>query len=74
MRVSNVANRNVCLILAISFFVGLVYCVYAVSHKEATWISLCPIATSTAIFIRLYLVYRKQVKIGNMYGKVHLFK
>ncbi len=74
MRVSNVVNRNVCLILAISFFVGLIYCVYAVLYKEATWISLYSIATSTAIFIRLYLVYRKQVKNGNMYGKVNLFK
>lgn len=60
--VSNIANRNVCLILAISFFAGLIYCVYSAVVGEVKWILLCSIASSDALFIKLYFTYRKKVR------------
>ncbi|GEM_PF-3326689 len=60
--VSNIANRNVCLILAVSFFAGLVCCVYSAVVGEVKWIPLCSIASSDALFIKLYFTYRKKVR------------
>lgn len=72
--ISNIAHRNVSLMFAIALFCGLIYCVYDTICKGTSWIGLCPIITSTAIFIKFYLSYRKQVKKGNIYGKVNPFK
>lgn len=72
--VSNIANRNISLILAVSSFAGLIFCIYSTIIKEARWIELCSIATSTAVFAKLYLCYRREVKNGNIYGKVKPFR
>ena len=72
--VSNIANRNISLMFAIASFCGLIYCIYATIYEGTRWTNLCPIITSTAIFTKFYLSYRKQVKKGNIYGKVNLFK
>lgn len=71
--VSNIAARNIYLILAISSFCGLIYSTIEVILGDGRWITLCPIAMSTALFLRFYLSYRKQVKRGNLYGKVRSF-
>lgn len=71
---SNIANRNVSLILAVSSLCGLIYCIIEAANGHTRWINLSSIATSTAIFAKLYLSYRKQVKAGNIYGKVNPFK
>ena len=47
--VSNIANRNVSLIFAISSFVGLLYCIYSVIFHGSKWIGLCPIVISTCV-------------------------
>lgn len=60
--VSNVANRNICLILAVSFFAGLIYCVYSFFSGDTKWILLCSIASSDALFIRSYFTYRRKVR------------
>lgn len=72
--VSNVARRNVCLMMAVAFFCGVIYCLYEVIHTGSDWVSICPVIIADAIFLRMYLCYRRQVKQGNIYGKVNLFK
>lgn len=72
--VSNIANRNVSLILAVSSFVGLLYCLYSVIYHGSKWTDICPIVISTGIFTKLYLIYRREVKRGNLYGKVNPFR
>lgn len=72
--VSNIANRNISLILAVSSCAGLVFCIYSTIIKGTRWTELCSIATSTAIFAKLYLCYRREVKNGNIYGKVNPFR
>lgn len=73
-RISNIAKRNVSLMFATALSCGLIYCVYNTVHKGESWIALCPIILSTAIFINFYLSYRKEIRKGNMYGKVNIFK
>ena len=72
--VSNIANRNVSLIFAMSSFVGLLYCIYSVIFHGSKWIGLCPIVISTCIFTKFYLTYRREIKRGNIYGKVNPFR
>lgn len=72
--ISNIANRNISLILAIALFCGLVYCIIGMINKDGEWTSLSSIVLSTAIFTKLYLSYRKAVRDGNLYGKVNPFK
>lgn len=71
---SNIANRNVSLIMAIGSFAGLLFCVYSVIAGEAKWTELCSIATSTAVFLKLYLTYRREVKNGNLHGRINPFR
>lgn len=71
---SNIANRNISLILAISSLAGLIYCVIATVKEGGKWTSLCPIIVAAALFLRFYLCYRKEVKKGNIYGKVDPFR
>ncbi len=73
MRVSNIASRNVFLMLASASFAGMVYCIYDTVKEGRSWIGLCPIITATALLFRYYLSYRKAVKSGNLYGKVSPF-
>lgn len=72
--VSNIANRNISLILAVSSFAGLLDCIYSTIYEGINWSQLCPIVISTAIFTKFYLTYRKEVKKGNIYGPVNPFK
>lgn len=72
--VSNIANRNISLIFAVSSFMGAVYCIYTTIHEGSKWTLLCQIVISASIFTKFYLTYRKEVKKGNIYGKVNPFK
>lgn len=72
--IGNIAHRNVCLMMGVAFLCGLVYCVYDVITTGSSWISLSPVVIADAMFFRMYLNYRKQVKKGNIYGKVNHFK
>lgn len=71
--ISNKTKRNVCLMFAIALLCGLIYCTYDAIRQDTSWISLTTILTSTAIFFKFYLSYRKAVKQGNIYGKVNPF-
>lgn len=72
--VSNIANRNVSLILAVASFAGLIYCICSALKGDERLIELCSIVTSTGVFTKMYLRYRKAVKQGNLYGRVNLFR
>ena len=72
--INNITNRNISFILAVSFFSGLIYCIYHTIVTDGNWIELSTIAMSTAIFTKFYFSYRKAVKRGNIYGKVNPFK
>lgn len=72
--ISNIANRNVSLILFIGCLAGLIYCTTDVIHNGKSWIGLTAIILPTALFLKFYLTYSKAVKKGNMYGKVNPWK
>lgn len=69
-KISNVAHRNVSLMLSIAFFCALIYCVYAAINNEGSWFGLGIVLITTLNFTKSYFVYRKEVKIGNIYGSV----
>lgn len=71
---SNIANRNISLILAVASFCGLVYIAIAYFKGDVKLIPLCSITISTCAFLKMYLAYRKAVKNGNIYGKVTPFR
>ncbi len=72
--ISNITNRNISMILAVSSFAGLLYCIYSTIYKSTNWSLLCPIVIAIVIFTKFYLTYRKEVKKGNIYGSVNPFK
>lgn len=72
--ISNITHRNVSLILALSSLAGVLYCVYSTIYKGTEWILICPIIMSTAIFTKFYISYRKEIKKGNIYGRVKRFR
>ena len=55
---------------AIALLCGLIYCTYDTNRQDASWLSVTTILTSTAIFFKLYLSYRKAVKRGTFVGKL----
>ncbi len=44
--ISNITNRNISMILAVSSFAGLLYCIYSTIYKSTNWSLLCPIVIS----------------------------
>lgn len=69
-RISNVTYRNVSLMFSIAFFCGLVFCGYHTISTGSSWIGLCPVIIATATFLKFYLIYRKEVNKGNIYGRI----
>lgn len=63
--ISNTTNRNIYLMLFVASLAGLIYCVYNTIATNGTWITLLPILAVTIMFLRLYLIYRREVKRGN---------
>ena len=59
--VSNIASRNIYLILAVSSIAGLVYCIYNTITTKGKWFELIIIALVATNFTKLYLTFRKKV-------------
>lgn len=69
-KISNTAHRNVSLMLAVAFFCGFIYCVYDAISNDGSWLGPAVVLIVTLDFAKSYLVYRKAVKRGNLYGRV----
>ena len=71
-KISNAAHRNVSLMFAIAFFCSWIYCVYAtISKGESLW-GTAIVLLVTIYYAKSYIVYRKEVKKGNLYGNVRI--
>ncbi len=71
---SNKVKRNIWLTLAILSVGCIIDRVIGVIDGSAEWWNLITAVLITAFCTRFYLCYRKQVKRGNIFGSVKLFK
>lgn len=72
--ISNKVRRNFWLTLSILSTVTIVDCAIRLASGEVEWWSLALDMVITALCVKFYLFYRKQVKNGNLFGKVHPLK
>lgn len=73
--ISNKVKRNLCLALTIisaSTVVGKT--IQLLSYSSVEWYELVSSIVITLVWIKLYLCYRKEVKNGNIFGKVRIFR
>lgn len=71
---SNKVKRNIWLTLAILSVGCIIDRVLRVIDGSVEWWNLITAVLITAFCTRFYLCYRKQVKRGNLFGSVKLFK
>lgn len=71
---SNKVKRNIWLTLAILSVGCIIDRVIRVIDGSVEWWNLITAVLITAFCTRFYLCYRKQVKRGNIFGSVKLFK
>jgi hypothetical protein len=72
--VSNKVKRNVWLVLAILSFAGIIDRAIRVADGSIEWWNLCSSIVITAFCVKFYLCYRRQVRKGNLFGKVNPLK
>lgn len=72
--ISNKVRRNIWLSLAILSLGTIVDRAIRVSDGTAEWWNLASAIVITALCIKFYLCYRRQVKEGNIFGKVNPLK
>lgn len=71
---SNKAKRNIWLTLAILSVGCIIDRAIRVIDGSVEWWNLVATIVITAFCIKFYLCYRKQVKRGNLFGRVKVFK
>ena len=68
--VSNKVKRNIWLTLAILSIIGIVDRIIKFIDGSIEWWSLVSAVIITILCTRFYLSYRRQVREGNLFGKV----
>lgn len=69
--VSNKVRRNIWLVLSFLSAGCVIDRGIRVASGELEWWNLVSVIVILALCIKFYLCYRKQVKRGNLYGKVN---
>lgn len=72
--ISNRVKRNICLTLSIVSFMCVIGSAIKVFDDTSKWWQLFTITIAFAVIFKLYMAYRKQVKEGNLFGKVDPLK
>ena len=72
--ISNKVKRNIWLTLSIVSLMCVISRGIKVLDGTAEWWQLFYTTVVFAVIFRLYMAYRKQVKAGNLFGKVDPFK
>lgn len=71
---SNKVKRNIWLILAILSVGCIIDRAIRAIYGSIEWWNLVATIVITAFCTKFYLCYRKQVKRGNLFGRVNFFK
>ena len=71
---SNRVKRNIWLTLAIISILAVADRIIGVANGTSEWWHLASTAVTTALCFKFYLCYRRQVKNGNLFGKVDPLK
>lgn len=74
MMLSNKTKRNIWLTLAIQSVGCIIDRAIRVMDGSVEWWNLITAVVITAFCIKFYLCYRKQVKRGNLFGRVKVFR
>ncbi len=71
--VSNKVKRNIWLVLTVMSALSVLNRAIRVFDGSAEWWQLVSAVVITAVSIRFYTTYRRQVKRGNLFGRVKVF-
>lgn len=72
--ISNKTKRNIWFVLGILSLASTIDRTIRLVDGETEWWKVCSAAVITACCVKLYLSYRKEVKNGNLSGKVNPFR
>lgn len=71
---NNRAKRNIWLTLAILSGLAIIDRSIRIAMGELDWWQLVSVIIITCFCMKFYLCYRRQVKKGNIYGRVKVFR
>ncbi len=71
---SNRVKRNIWLTLTIMSLIAIIDRIIRVADGSVEWWQLISTIVITALCAKFYLCYRRQVKRGNLFGKVDPLK
>lgn len=71
---SNRVKRNIWLTLAILSGLAIIDRAIRIAMGELDWWQLVSVIIITAFCIKFYLCYHRQVKRGNLFGRVKVFR
>ena len=71
---SNKVKRNIWLVLVIISIAAAAGRAIRVADGSAEWWNLVSAVVIAAVCLKYYLCYRKQVRQGNLFGRVKVFR
>lgn len=71
--ISNRTKKNIWLALAVLSLVAVIDLAIRVADGSVEWWNLVSVIIITFFCTRFYFCYRRQVKIGNLFGRVKKF-
>lgn len=71
---SNIVKRNIWLTFSVVTFACVISRAIKVIDGSAEWWQLFSTVVIFSVIFKMFLAYRKQVKAGNLFGKVNPFK